>query len=121
MSNQRRGGIIQLSRNGILLEAKGNFTFGLGTPKREAIVGSGTVHGFKETPQVAFIEGALTDSSSLDLAELFNGNADTITCELANGKVIALRDAWFAGDGQGSTEEGEVPVRWESINGEEIR
>jgi hypothetical protein len=120
MANQRRGGIIQLKVNGEVTDAKGNFTYNPGKPKREAVMGADRMHGFKETPQVAFIEGAITDRGTLDLAALATGSGLTITLELANGKTFVLRDAWFAGEGSATTEEGEISVRWEGANGEEI-
>ncbi len=118
--DQRKAGLIQVKVQGEIQDAKGAFTYGLGRPKREAIVGSDAVHGYKEMPQVAFIEGAITDRGSLDLAALVSGRDVTVTLELGNGKVIVLRDAWFAGEGTGSSEEGEIAVRWEGANAEEI-
>lgn len=111
---ERVGGIIQLKTNGEIQDAKGEFTYNLGIPKREAVVGQDGVHGYKEIPQVAFIDGVITDRSTLNLATLVSGKDLTITLALANGKTIALGTAWFAGDGEGSTGEGEIKVRWES-------
>lgn len=118
---QRRGGIIQLQINGEVYDAKGAFSFNLGRPIREAIIGADGVHGYKETPQVAFIEGEITDRGNLDLERLVGTTMATITLELANGKVIALRDAWYANEGTGNTEEGNIPVRFEAAGAEEIR
>lgn len=120
MADQRRAGFIQVQVQGEVQDAKGAFTYNLGRPKREAIIGADGVHGYKEMPQVPFIEGAITDRGSLDLAALANGKDQTITLTLANGKLIMLRDAWFAGEGTVSTEEGEISVRWEGSNAEEI-
>lgn len=72
------------------------------------------MHGYKETPQVAFIEGAVTDSDELDLATLVTADNVTVTLELNNGKVVTLSNAWFASEGSGSTDEGEIAVRFES-------
>lgn len=119
--SQRRGGLIQLQLNGELQDARGNFTYNLGRPVREAIVGADRIHGFKETPQVAFIEGEITDRGTLDLTKLVSMTGATVTLELANGKVITLRDAWFAAEGTGNTEEGNLEVRFEGADGEEIR
>lgn len=119
--SQRRGGLIQFQVNGELYDAKGEFTYNLGRPKREPIIGADGVHGYKETPQVAFIEGAVTDRGALDLAKLTGIALATVTLELANGKVVVLRDAWYAGDGTGSTDEGNIDVRFEGVQGEEIR
>lgn len=118
--SQRRAGLIQVQVNGEVYQARGNWTYNLGRPMREAIIGADTVHGYKETPQVAFIEGEITDLSTLDLATLVELEDATVTLELANGKLIALRNAWFAGDGTGNTEEANIAVRFEGSGAEEV-
>jgi len=118
--SQRRGGLIQVQVNGEVFDAKGSWTYNLGRPMREAIIGSDVVHGFKESPQTAFIEGEITDRGTLDLATLVTLQEATVTLSLANGKVIVLRDAWFAGDGTGNTDEGNVAARFEGSGAEEI-
>ena len=120
MADQRRGGTIQLQVGGEVQDAKGSFTYGLGTPKREAITGSDRVHGYTEKPQVPYIEGVITDRGNLDVKGLFNGKDITITLAVANGKVISLTEAWYAGDAKVTTEEGEIEVRWEGVNAEEV-
>lgn len=110
----RVGGIIRVTVDGVEVRAKGDFTYNLGIAKREAVIGAGSVHGFKETPQASFIEGAVTDTADLDLAALMRVTNSTIILELANGKSVVLRQAYFAADGEGTTGEGEVKVRWES-------
>ena len=122
MSNpNRRAGRLFFTVNGVRHDAKGNFTYHLGSPKREAITGTDTVHGYRETVSVPFIEGAITDRKGLNLKQLFALDGITITLELANGKTIILREAWFAGDGTASTEEAEVPIRFEGIDAEEMQ
>lgn len=116
----RRGGIIQVATNGVVRDAKGAFDYALGTPKRDTVVGSNGVHGFTETPQVPFIEGAITDSADLDLKALFVLEDATVTLVLANGKTIVLRNAWYAGEGTANTEQGEVAVRFEGLSAEEV-
>lgn len=112
--SNRRAGLITLQFDGQVQEAKGNFSYNLGHPVRSAIIGADRVHGYKETPQVAYIEGAITDSETLDLAALVQSDNITVTISLVNGKVITMGDAWFAGEGTASTEEAEIPVRFES-------
>jgi len=56
---ERVGGIIRFSIDGVQYRAKGNFSYMIGNPKREAVVGSDGVHGYKETPQALFIEGTI--------------------------------------------------------------
>lgn len=119
MSN-RRAGILFLKKDGEIFDAKGNFTYNLGEPKRDAIVGAERVHGYKEMPQVPFIEGEITDSSTTNLSQFLNTTDSTITLELANGKVFVLRNAWYAGEGNVQTEEANVQVRFEGMSAEEI-
>jgi len=116
----RRGGIIQFNVDGVLYDAKGDFTYNLGRPKRVAIIGADGVHGYKEEPQPAFVEGAVTDRGNLDLDALVTMTGATVTVEAANGKLVALRDAWFAGDGTVNTSEGEIAIRFEGSSAEEI-
>lgn len=120
MADQRRAGLLQLQINGTVQDCKGDFTYSFGIPKRDAIIGSDRPHGYKETPTVPHLEGAITDRGTLDVAALVNGKDLTITLSLANGKVFVLRDAWYAGDGTVNTGEGEIAVRWEGANAEEI-
>lgn len=118
----RKGGIIELQIDGNIFQAKGSFTYGLGKPTREAIVGHDEVHGYKELPTTPFIEGELTDSEDLSLDALGDITDSTITLRLANEKVIALRNAWCTNpDGLGgTTEEGVINVRFEGLHAEEV-
>lgn len=121
MPNRRVGGVIFLKVNGELFQAKGEFTYNINPFKRESVVGPADIHGFKEEAQVQFIEGAITDSDELDL-EGFQAIRDaTVMLELANGKVIQLREAFYAADGDVTSSEGEIQVRFEGISGREIR
>lgn len=115
----RRAGTIFFTVNGERHDAVGEFTYDIGEPKREALVGADVTHGYKETQKVAFIEGELRDKSDLDLAALFNVTDATVTLELANGKNIILRNAWYAGDGTVGTENANIACRFEGLSGEE--
>lgn len=121
MANPRIGGLIFVKVNGEVLKAKGAFTYSLGIPKREAVMDAGGgVAGYKETPQVPYVEGAMTDSDALDLKAILEMKDATVTIELANGKTIVLRQAYCASEGQVSTEEGEISIRFEGFSAEEI-
>lgn len=117
----RVGGLIALKIDGDLVKAKGNFTYNLGAPKRDGVIGADVVHGYKEVVQIPFIEGEITDHRGMSLEALILTDEATITLELANGKVIVLREGWYAGEGTGNTEEGNVAVRFEGLSAEEIR
>lgn len=120
-SKHRVGGLISLKVNGDMYYAKGNFTYNIGVPRKEGIVGADRVHGFKETPQIPFIEGEITDRSDISMEALRKITDATVTLELANGKVIVIRQAWEASEGTGNTEEGNAEVRFEGMSGEEVR
>ena len=120
MANRRVGGIIFLKVDGALFQAKGEFSYSINATKRESVIGADAPHGFKEEPVAAFIEGAITDSDELDLRSLVTIRDATVTLELANGKLIVLREAFYAAEGSVSHTEGEIEVRFEAISGEEI-
>ncbi len=117
---KRLGGIIKFKIDGELYPAKGSFEYSLGTEKREEIIGADGVHGFKTTPQVAYISGSITDFKELDIQKFFEIEDATVILELANGKTIVLREATYAGDAKASSEEGEIEVRFIGTSAEEI-
>lgn len=120
MPNNRRSGTLFVKVSGRQYDAKGNFTYNIGSPKRDEIVGPDGVHGYKELPQAAFIEGEITDASDLDLAAFTTLRDETITLELANGKVFVLRDGWYSAEGNVQTEEANIQVRFVGKSGEEV-
>lgn len=117
----RVAGIVSVKVDGVQIKVKANVTYHLGTPKREAIVGHDAVHGYKELPQVPYIEGETTDHKDLDLKKFFGIQDATVTAQLANGKTIVLRKAWNASEGTASSEEAAIPFRFEGMDAEEIR
>lgn len=120
MAKNRIGGIIELKVDGRVYKAKGNFTYNLGRNRREGVVGADTVHGYKETPQVPFIEGEVTDGPDFSLDALTKIENATAYLRLANNKLIVLREAWYAGEGTGNTEEGNIGMRLEGMDAEEV-
>jgi hypothetical protein len=84
------------------------------------VAGSDSIHGFKEEPQVPYIEGAVTDNDELDLAALQSVRDATVTLQLANGKVVVLEFAVYASDGVVTTSEGQIEARFEGLRASEI-
>ena len=107
-------GTIGLSINGERQYAKGTFTVNPGFPVRETVIGADRPHGYKETPQAASLEGAITDNAALDSEALRRLTNATVTLDLANGKTWLFQDAWYAGEGAMTTDEGEIAFRIES-------
>lgn len=118
--SQRVGGILQLQAGGVLLQAKGNFSWNVGKPKKEFIPGADRVHGYKETVQVPFIEGAITVDEDTDVDAVTSLKDATVFLQLPNGAAVILSDAAYTGEGTGTTEEGELPVRYEAKRGEYV-
>ncbi len=116
----RRAGTINIQVNGVVYDAVGSFSYNLGQPMREELVGPDRVHGYKETPQVPYIEGEIRDSSDLDLSNLQNLTDATLTLKLANGKTIMLREAWYAAEGTVGTEEANVQFKFCGMSAEEL-
>lgn len=117
---QRIGGILELKVDGNQYLAKGSFTYNLGENKKEMIVGSDGVHGYKEMPQKPFIEGTITDTADISMSDLRKLVNVTAILRLANGKAISVEGAVEASDGDVTTEEGEAQVRFEGMRGTEI-
>jgi Phage tail tube protein len=112
----RVGGRISVKLNGKTLRAKGEFTCSLGGPNRKAAMGTdGTLHGYTEEYVPGYIEGDLVDAGDLSLTELRDSTDAIVTVDLANGKTIVLRRAFFTNpDGLTiQTNEGAVKVKWE--------
>lgn len=115
-----RAGKITLKTDGMVHDAKGSFTYNLGRDKLTGIAGADRVHGAYSQVQVPFIEGIITDGEAVDLDAVLTARDITVTLDLDNGKTIVLRQAWFAGEGNVTTEQGEIAVRWEGISATEI-
>lgn len=117
----KRAGFIQVKTNGVLMDAKGEFTVGYGQPKRTAIIGAGGENqGYKEEGQVAFIEGKITDRGTLDVIALMKTEGATVTYQKANGKTVVLQDAYYAADGNETSGEAEIDFRVEGTRMEEV-
>lgn len=122
MPVNRVSGPFTVKVDGQIQSGKGTFTYSGQQSVRSGV--SNTQHnvaGFKEEPKIPFIEGAITDQGDLDIDAL-QGNItiENVSLELANGKTFVLSPAFFAGESDVSTEEGEIPVRWEGEEGNEV-
>lgn len=114
-------GKIEFVIDGELQQAKGTFTYNLGRPKRETIFGADlNPLGAKEVSQEPFIEGNIQDMTQTDLSRIVTMDGVTVTLNLTNGKIISLKDAWYAGEANVTTEEASIPVRFVGKSAEEI-
>jgi len=116
----RISGIIFVKADGVQYKAKGSWTYNLGQPKREMIVGSDGPHGYKELPQAASLSGVITDQGDLDVATLLNLTEVDLVLQLANGKSVAFDRGTFTADGDITTEEAEIQVEFMAEKAKEI-
>lgn len=116
----RRGGIAYLKIDGVQQELSGNWTYRPSFEKKTAVKAHSGVVGFKGEWMEPYLEGEFINSQKLDLQKLINLENSTITLVEPTGKTFILSEAWYAGEGTGSTEEGKIAVRFEGKNGEEI-
>lgn len=115
-------GIIEVKINGEVQQAKGNWTYNLGKPKVEPVLGAdNSVHGFMGKTQAARIEGEITDRQDLDMEALVQLRGATVTLSLSNEKVIVLKGAAYTGDGDAQTEEGNIQAVFHGTSAEEVR
>lgn len=103
------------------LALRGSWRINVDAFTREGIAGLDGVHGYKETPMVPYMVGnfSLTDGTSVDdIAAITDA---TITTELANGSVYLLRNAWSAESREIDADEGQIEVRFEGLEGDELK
>ncbi len=117
----KRAGFIQIKVNGVLMDAKGDFTYGYGVPKKTMMtLADGRVAGHKEEAVVPYIAGKILDSKGLDVVALMKAEGATVTARKANGKTFVLQDAVYAGESTEETAEAEIDFRMEGVRAEEV-
>lgn len=116
-SNSLVGGMLYLEVGGGRLAAKGDFTYNAGNPKRTTIIGSDGTHGASTEAQPASIEGAITVKRDTDVDGITCFADGTATVQLQNGKVFVLSEAYYVGEGNITTKENEMGVRFEGPRG----
>jgi hypothetical protein len=119
---ERVAGTLEFSANGKVFNIVGTFTYHLGTPRREVLVGPDRVHGFKEEPMAPFIKGESRDSYGTDVKNdiCLLTNA-TIVLKIANSKRIMFEKAVYTGSGEVETGEGKINLEFGAKSAEEIR
>lgn len=120
MANNRIAGVAYVKFDGRQLPIKGGWKVGYNKVKREGVSGQDSVHGYKEMPQVPYLEGDVSTTRDVSLDVLLSITDATVTAELANGKTYVLRNAWTADSYEIESEEGKLKVRFEGMDIDEI-
>jgi hypothetical protein len=114
------GGIAYLRVNGRQYLLRGDLNYAPGDRERESKTGMDGIHGFGERVIPPFVEGNLTDTADLTVKDFQNMTDVTVTVELGNRKQFVLSNAWTVNRSEVDADEGQFPVRFEGMKGEEI-
>ncbi len=118
MNNQNRvAGTVYLSVDGVSYALAGEFEYNPSKVTRESAIGMDGVHGYIEKPVAPHISGTLRDMNGLSLADLNAMTNNTVTAQLANGKLIVGRNMWTVADQTAKATDGNVEVKWEGLQG----
>lgn len=120
MANNRIAGVAYLKYDGKQLPLRGGWNHNIAGLKREGIAGQDGVHGYKEMPEVPYMEGDVSTTPEVSIEELRDVTDATVTLEQANGKTYVLRNAWTSDAYEVDTEEGKVKIKFEGMQGDEI-
>ncbi len=120
MAAQRIAGVCFFRVGATQMRLRANLKIQWLSTSKEGIAGLDSVHGFKETPMVPYIEAQITDLAQLSIKAFGQITDETITAELANGKVGLLRNAWYAGTPDTDAANGTIEMKFEGLSCEEI-
>lgn len=112
------GGPMTISWNGYSLEVTGDHTVNFGKMKREEKLGpNGEFHGFVETPQMGRISGkiVLTRAVMSKIEEILTLADGVVEIRIPNGQRVKMINAFQSGEGDMSTESGEMDYEFKGI------
>lgn len=122
MPAQRQiGGIAYVKVDGKQLTLEGKLTVAITKVTREGKAGASGVAGYTETPRVPSIEGTFFKTAAVSIDELQAITDATVQVELNDGSIYVLRNAWQAGDIDVDAIAGTFDLKFEGMDGEEIR
>ena len=114
-------GTCYVTAGGTQFDLSGTVTVSPEDNEKEGLVGPSGVAGYKESPRVPFIEIEAFTSNGLDVKAIAEDDDMTVTAELANGQVWALRNAWKAGATDMNVVDGTAPLRFEGMKCERVK
>jgi hypothetical protein len=117
---KRFAGTAFVSVNGQQYALRGNLTVSPSPVERTMIAGQDGVHGYQELPRVPYIEADVSAMPGLSLEDLLLQTDVTVIAQLANRWEYVLHNAVVKGGFEENTRDGQLRVRWEGLNCEEI-
>ncbi|HZR34344.1 MAG TPA: phage tail tube protein [Nevskia sp.] len=119
-TTNRRGGIVNLTIDGIAYDVAGECTYDPALVTRETLKGQSGVQGYSEMPNAPHIAFKLRASGNLKLRDVNAMSNVTIVVGLATGLTVIGRNLWQVGEIGVNTQEGVTDVRFEGRDGSVI-
>jgi hypothetical protein len=116
----RFAGIAFVSVDGQQYALRGNLTVSPSPVERTMMAGQDGVHGYQELPRVPYIEGDFSTLPTFSLETVLTQTDSTVIAQCANKIEYVLHNAVVKGGFEANTRDGQVRVRWEGLNCEEI-
>lgn len=113
-------GIAYLKINGEQKTLSGSFSVSPTNTVKTGVAGLSGYAGYTEAARVPYMEGSLLDTDGLSVKDLAKIENATITVELVNGKTYVGQEMFVAGEPTHDLSNGEVSVRFEGRNIDEM-
>lgn len=120
MAEKKIAGTCYLKVDGTQYTLAGKMNVSPSMIEREGKAGLSGVAGYKETPRVPFVEADLHTTDDVSVETLDEVTSATVKVELANGKTYVFRDAWTTAAHEIDGAEGQVSVKFEAMEAQEI-
>ncbi len=114
----RLAGICYIKVNGTQLEVEGGVEIPLVDEKKEPVVGSTGVKGYKSSVEVPYIKLSALFTPDFPLDLLKTNDDMTVTAELPNGRVYVLSHAWVADAPSFKGDDGKLDLTFNGKRGE---
>lgn len=114
---ERLAGVCFIKIDGQQLSIKGGVEAPIIDFKREPVMESAGVAGYKETPVAPFVKVTGIMRKDFPLDKLRTSTSLSIQAEFANGKIYTLGDAWLANEASAKGDEGEIELEFNGLRG----
>lgn len=116
-NTNRIAGVATIKIDGVQQMLEGKLEYSDALVTRETKGGQDTIHGYGEKPVAPYIAGTFRDGGKFNVQALNGITNSTISCKLANGKMVIGRNMWQVGELKVDTEESTFEIRFEGLQG----
>lgn len=112
-NTNRLAGVAFLTIRGRAVRLAADAEYQVSGSVRETLTGQDGVHGYKETPIPGHIFMTARDANDVSVADFDDMTNETVTLELANGKLVIGRNMWKTEAIAVKTAEGTFELKFE--------